>query len=226
MRIPAKSTLAAALALCCIASAASAAPLFAPLENGGTHARAALFDTAYRALAEDPALANFQMVAVDAAQITPRTRVISLNLAPGLLLTAQRVDSYRTKDGLTVWHGVLLDGGVKGAQLDALKTVTLVRNGKKLTGSVHYAGEWYHLRPLRQGGHALVAVAVDKLPADEAADEAPMPTVPAPAPLLPAASAPAASISASTSTRTVIRLDRWKTVDQLRASLNPLVAWR
>jgi hypothetical protein len=199
MRIPAKLTFAAALALGFIAASASAGPLFAPLEDGSTRARAALFDTAYRALAEDPALANFQMVTVDTAQVTPRNRVISLNLAPGLLVTAQQVSSYRTKDGLIVWHGILLDGGVKGPQLDPSKTVTLVRNGNQLTGSVSYAGEWYHLRPLRQGGHALVAVEINKLPADDAEDD-PMPVAPAPDPLIPATAA-SASIP-----RTVIRV--------------------
>jgi hypothetical protein len=199
MRIVAKATFAAAWALCFIVSAASARPLFTPFENGSTRARAALFDTAYRALAEDLAMANFQRVAVDAAQVTRQTRLITLNLAPGLLLTARQVGSYRTKDGLIVWQGILLDGGVKGPQLDALKTVTLVRNGNKVTGNVHYAGEWYHIRPLRQGGHALVAVNVDRLPADDP-DDAPMPTVPAPVPPIPATAA------ATSIPRTVIRV--------------------
>jgi hypothetical protein len=199
MRIPARPTFAAALALCFITSAASAAPLFAPLENGSTRARAALFDPAYRALAEDPALANFQMVKVDAAQVTPQTRVIRLNLAPGLLVTAQRVDSYRTKQGLIVWQGILLDGGIKGPLIDPRKTVTLVRHGEKLTGTVSYAGQWYHIRPLRQGAHALVAVEVDRMPADEVED-APLPLVPAPALREPAAEA------AESTSRTVIRV--------------------
>jgi hypothetical protein len=205
MRIRAKATFAAALALGFIAVAASARPLFAPLENESTRARAALFDTVYRALAEDPAMANFQIVTADAAQVTPQTQVISLNLAPGLLVTAQQVSSYRTKDGLTVWYGILLDGGVKGPQLDPRKTVTLVRNGNQLTGNVSYAGEWYHLRPLQQGGHALVAVEINKLPADdsddaESADEDPMPVVPAPAPLI------SATATSTSIPRTVIRV--------------------
>lgn len=200
MRIPVRSTFATAWALCFIASAASAGPLFTPVETGSAHARAALFDTAYRALAEDPAMANFQIVAVDAAQVTRQTRVISLNLAPGVLLTARQVDSYRTKEGLIVWHGILPDGGVKGAHLDPFRTVTLVRNGNKLTGTVHHAGEWYHIRPLRRGGHALVAVAVDRLPAEHA-DESPMRVVlPAPAALH------LATEEAASTTRTVIRL--------------------
>src|SRR5215213_189479 len=199
MRILAKGTLAAALVLCSFTSAASAGPLFARLETGSTHARAALFDTAYRALAQDPAMANFQMVTADAAQVTRRAQTISLNLAPGLLVTARQVDSYRTKDGLIVWQGILLDGGVTGPRLDPLNTVTLVRNGKKLTGNVHYAGDWYHIRPLRQGGHALVTVNVNQLPPDHS-DEAPMPVVPAPASPIPATAALAST------PRTVIRV--------------------
>lgn len=198
MRILSKVALAAAL-VCFITSAASAAPLFLPRENGSTRARAALFDTAYRALSQDPAMANFQIVTVDAVQVSRKTRVISLNLAPGLLVTAQQIDSYRTKDGLIVWQGILLDGGVKGPRLAPFNTVTLVRNGSKVTGNVHYGEEWYHIRPLRQGGHALVAVKIDQMPAEHA-DDSPMPVVPAPAALVPAT-------AASTSIpRSVIRL--------------------
>jgi peptidyl-Asp metalloendopeptidase len=199
MRIPARPIFAVALALGCITTAASAGPLFAPLEQENARVRAALFDPGYRALAEDPAMSDLRVVKVDAAQVTLGAQVIRLPLSPGLLVTAQRVDAYRTKEGLLVWQGILLDGGVKGPLLDPRKTVTLVRHGGKLTGTVSYAGQWYHLRPLRLGGHALVAVQVDRMPADELED-APLPLVPAPAP--PGAAAQAA---ASTS-RTVVRL--------------------
>lgn len=198
MRLLAKAAFAAALAPGFIASVAFADPLLEPVENGRLRARAALFDTAYRALAQDPAMADLRIVAADAAQVTRQTREIRLDLAPGLQLTARQIDAYRTQDGLTVWHGLLLDSGAKGP-LDPFDTVTLVRNGGKLTGNVRYAGKWYHIRPLWRGGHALVAVKVDEMP-PEHVPGASMPAVPAPAPLIPAT-------AASTSTaRTTIRV--------------------
>jgi len=185
MRIFWKAVLAASLVLPFTASTASASagPLFAPFEDESTRAKAALFDSAYRSLVQDPAMADFQVVAPDATQVTRRTRMLGLNLAPGLLLTAQRVDSYRTREGLIVWYGVLLDDGSKGLQFNPINTVMLVRNGNKLTGNIHYNGEWYHLRPLPRGGHALVAVNINRLPVDD--DEKLMPTVPLPVPLIP-----------------------------------------
>lgn len=187
----------AALVLCSFTSAVSAnGPLFAPIDNGSTRAQAALFDTAYRALAQSPAMARFQVVRADVAQVNQRTRMITLNLAPGLVVTAQQADSYRTKDGLIVWYGILLDHGSKGLQFNAINTVTLVRNGDKVTGNVHYNGEWFHVRPLKQGGHALVAVDVSRMPRDD--DESLMPLV------LPAPKA--ASAEVATIARTVIRV--------------------
>jgi hypothetical protein len=131
MRTLWKTTFGAVLVLSFIASAASAGPLFSPLGNNSTRAQAALFDTAYRALTQDPAMANFQIVTADAAQVNRRTRMITLNLAPGLVVTAQQADSYRTKEGLIVWYGILLDNGSKGLQFNPINTVTLVRNGDK-----------------------------------------------------------------------------------------------
>src|SRR2546423_1738279 len=100
MRTLLKAAIVSVLSLCLSAHSVSAVPLFAPHSDESSRAKAALLDSAYRALTQEPAMAELQIVAVAAAQVSRQTEMLSLNLAPGVLLTARRVDSYRTKTGL------------------------------------------------------------------------------------------------------------------------------
>ena len=65
-------------------------------------------------------------------------------------------------------------------RFDPLNTVTLVKDGDTITGNVHYKGDWYKIRPLRSGGHALVAVDQKAMPPDHPPAYANLPVRPMP----------------------------------------------
>jgi hypothetical protein len=164
--------------LALLAGAALAAPaapagsaLFSPLPISPTYAKALNSDESYRVLAESPSTAALELVRANAAVVEEKAGSIDLNLGAGLDLKVQRVEAYRTESGSLVWTGVISDA-VKGifkpdaVPFDPLNTVTLVRDGDMITGNIHYNGDWYKIRPLKSGGHALVAVDSKAMPPD------------------------------------------------------------
>ena len=148
----------AALAL--TAGSAHAAALFSPLEDDSAFQKAAAFDTAFQALAQDPATASLTVVRANPDLVSNKASSISLNLGPGLDLVARQVSSYTTGSGSLVWSGVILDPGAKGLSFSPINTVMMVRDGNTITGNVHYNGEWLAIRPLRTGTHAIVSMDV------------------------------------------------------------------
>lgn len=140
-------------------------------------------DTSYQALANDPAIDVVDVVRARPGLLRKETASFALPLAPGLGLRAFQTDAYDTAGEMLVWSGVLVsdlitDAGTAAEAFDPTNTVTMVRNGDRLTGTVHWQGETFQLRPLKTGDHALVALDSKLMPPDHPAEFAKLKTVP------------------------------------------------
>lgn len=167
-----------AMAVSLLASApAQAADLLNPLNLDSAAAKRLAGDSAYLALASDPATATLQLRRANPGAVSLAADQISLRLDPNLVLEIRRLDSYRNESGSLVWYGVVFRSTEPEFKLNALNTLLLVRNGAKITGDLHYEGEWYQIRPLKGGGHALVKVDRSQIPPDHAPGVAPPPEV-------------------------------------------------
>jgi hypothetical protein len=159
--------------------------LFSPLEVSPAYGKALNQDESYRVLADSPSTSALQVVRANAAVVNPRAEEVVLNLGQGLDLRVHRIESYPTKSGSLVWSGVI-DDAITGifdpakVKFDPLNTVTLVKSGDQITGNIHYNGEWYKIRPLKSGGHALVAVNQNAMPPDHPPAYADLPIRPMP----------------------------------------------
>jgi hypothetical protein len=174
-----------AAALVFVAGAAHATgALFSPLEVSPAYGKVLNSDLSYRALADSPSTASLQIVRANAAVVNEKAATVTLNLGAGLDLNVRRLESYRTGSGSLVWTGVVQDAlsgfSPEDIQFDPLNTVTLVKDGDTITGNVHYQGDWYKIRPLKSGGHALVAVDQKAMPPDHPPAYANLPVRPMP----------------------------------------------
>ncbi len=179
--------MAAALGLLA-ASAHAGDALFSRFEPSAANRQALVLDTSYHALADSPATASLELVQANANLVTLKTESLDLNLGMGLDLRAHRVNSYVMNTGSLVWAGIIENPGVLSVpfspdslEFDPHNTVLLVKSGKTITGNVHFNGEWYKIRPLKTGGHAIVAVNHAAMPPDHPKAynrlrEIPMPT--------------------------------------------------
>jgi hypothetical protein len=160
-----------AFGIAAFASQAARQPLFSATKAAPAGITA---DASYRALVENRATRSVQLVQADAAQIDAKTDALQLGL--GDAGTAYLRSATRNPDGTVVWYGNL---GRDFGLLDTVKaklggeiaddpnnSVLIVRNGDKLTGTIRAKGQLYQLRPLRSGGHAIVAIDESKMPAD------------------------------------------------------------
>ena len=175
-----------AVALTLMAGAAHAgSALFSPMDRW--REKGLSLDESFQALVENPATASLRLVRAHARAVNPKAASLTLNLEPGLELRAYQVESYVNKSGIQVWSGVIEDLGwsnipfsLKELHFNPVNYVTLVRNGDKITGNVHFEGEWYQIRPLRGGGHAIVTVDRKAMPPDHPGEYAGLPVVPMP----------------------------------------------
>lgn len=161
-----------ACALAFVAASAHAGnPLFSPMDR--SREKGLALDESFQALIESPATASLRLVQANSRRVNEKTAALTLNLEPGLELRAHRVESFVDKSGMLVWSGVIEDLGwgnvpfsIKDLRFDPINSVMMVRNGDKITGNIHFQGEWYKIRPLQGGGHAIVAVDKKSMPAD------------------------------------------------------------
>lgn len=170
-----------------MAVSAHAGALFSPLDDG-SYSKALGLDLSYKTLADNPSTRALYLVKANADVVSEKAASLTLNLEPGLELRAHQVNSYRMKSGSLVWSGVIEDPGfirvpfAQGEiQFDSINTVMMVRDGDTITGNVHFNGEWYKIRPLKTGGHAIVLAEVSAMPADHPAEYAKLPTYRMPA---------------------------------------------
>lgn len=172
----------AVLALGCAAAAYAGEPLFAPYEGWF---KALERDASYRALADSPATATMELVKANVGALTLETDTVTLNLESGVDLKVHRLNSYVMNTGSQVWVGVVEDPGswiyptlAEEMAFDPANQVIMVKDGNTLTGNVHFAGDWYKIRPLRSGGHAIVKVDLTSMPPDHPEEFADVPTYP------------------------------------------------
>jgi hypothetical protein len=165
--------MAAVLGFMAVAASAAGNELFTNLDVSGPYGRSLTLDASYQALAGSPATGSLQVVRANPDLVQLKTESLDLNLEPGFTVRAHRVKSYVANTGSLIWHGVLEDFGVADVpfaadtvRFDPMNTITMVKSGKTLTANVHYNGEWYKIRPLRTGGHAIVAVNYAAMPPD------------------------------------------------------------
>lgn len=153
-------------------SAAQGSPsLFAPVP---AVFRAAQGDSAFDALAADPASAKIDVVMANAAALHADTQSLTLDLDMGgpVRLTALRGDAYYVEDGSLVWKGSIVETALSRDMTDreiaedALNSVILVRNGDKVTGNVRVLGQLFKIRPLHDARHAIVEVDENAMPLD------------------------------------------------------------
>jgi hypothetical protein len=183
------------LAVVLALSAVSAIPaqagdaLFSPLEIASVHGASLSLDTSFQALLDNPTTASLRVVRANADMVTRKAETLRLNLGEGLDFRAHQVRSYVNNFGNLVWYGVIEDqqGAVivpfsaEALKFDPINSVMLVRDGKTITGNVHYGGELYKIRPLKTGDHAIAAVDFSSLPPDHPAEYGSLPTYKMPA---------------------------------------------
>jgi peptidyl-Asp metalloendopeptidase len=114
-------------------------------------------------------------VLANAAAIEPETGAILLDLdidGP-VRLTATRKAAYRNDDGSVVWEGTVSDTtdetsrrGEAEIASDPMNSVTLVRDGTFVTGSIRVHGQLFAVRPLFDGRHVVIEVDESKMPPD------------------------------------------------------------
>ncbi len=159
------------------AAAADTAPLFAA--PSALLARNADAAPAFRALRSDPAATRVDLVRADSAQIREDRDTLLLNLAPGLSLTARKLEAERTDDGVVIWQGTLAKpsdelariGRYGDAELidNPAESAILVRNGDNIAGTVRTGGKLYRIDPLANGGHAISLIDESRMPPDHPA---------------------------------------------------------
>jgi hypothetical protein len=147
--------------------------------------RALMLDSSYVALADDPAIGMLDVVRARPGLLAKETASFALPLAPGLGLRAYRTDAYDTAGEMLVWSGVLVsdleqDAAAAAQAFDPLDTVVIVRNGDKLSGTFHWNGETFQIRPLKTGDHAIIALDSKVMPPDHPAEYAKLKTIPMP----------------------------------------------
>jgi hypothetical protein len=180
-------TLAMVLATVVMAGPASArVDLFAPLDPAQVTGKSLNADASYRAVAESATTRSMLLVQARPEAIDLETATVSLGeLERGLALRAHRVSSYTTRSGALVWAGVIEDPASavvpfnpETFEFDPVHSVMLVKNGDMITANIHFAGEWYKVRPLRSGGHVIVSVDQSAMPPDHPAEYAQLRTIP------------------------------------------------
>lgn len=134
----------------------------------------------------NPAARRVQLVRADAAAVTLATSELAVDLGDGRTLRVEKASAYANEDGTLVWEGAvgglgasvdrMRRHGAREALEDPLNSMTLVRDGGMLTGSIHAEGRLFTLEPLADGRHVLVEVDQSRLPGDEVSGR-PLPVV-------------------------------------------------
>ena len=138
-------------------------PLFlGTVQPTGTHT------AAVQALANRPENVSVRIVRADASAVSRDTAELDLDL--GRVTVTALLDKVQANpSGSQVWFGHLKDAKPRPAinkevRRDEQNSVTLVRRGNGITGSVRVAGKLYRIQPLPDGTHAVIEVDESKMP--------------------------------------------------------------
>jgi peptidyl-Asp metalloendopeptidase len=166
------------------ASAHAGTALFSRFEATAANRQVLALDPSYHALADSPATSSLELVQANADRVSLKTATLDLNLEEGLELRAHRLNSYVMNTGSLVWYGIIENPGLLNVpfspdslEFDPINTAMLVKNGRTITGNVYFNGEWYKIRPLKTGGHAIVRVNHTAMPPDHPKEYARLPVV-------------------------------------------------
>lgn len=197
--------LALVLALTAVSAQAGDA-LFSPLDVSSVYGSSLSLDTSFQAALDDPARVSLRLVRANLGVLHERATTLTLDLDHGLQLKAHRVESYRANTGSLVWSGVIEDPRsvivpytAEAIQFDPINSVMLVKNGDTVTGNVHFGGEWYKIRPLKTGAHAIVLVDPSAMPPDHPAEYAKLKTYD-----MPIVPGPSSAVAADTVIRVMV----------------------
>jgi hypothetical protein len=173
----------AAVAVLALGAAAAHADgnLFSTLDTRDLNSKALGLDASFRALADNPTTASLKLVRVNDAAVSEQASTLTLDL-DGFEMRVHRVDAYRAKSGSLVWAGIIEDLSSSPVPFapdafafDPVNTVMMVKNGNRITANIHFDGEWYKVRPLRRGDHAVVKVNLAAMPPDHPESYATLP---------------------------------------------------
>jgi hypothetical protein len=130
-------------------------------------------DSALLALQNDRALEIMQYTGINADALRVDADAVMLNFGPGLMVPANRTNSYLNDDGSVTWigavadpYGALIKGTGPDEIADPMNEVILVRNGDKVTANARISGQWFAIRPLHDGRHVIAAVDEKQMPPD------------------------------------------------------------
>ena len=178
-----------ALAPLACATAGEARALFTPMPMAAMQSTQ---DPTLVAIHDVPAYQMISRVIADENALREDTPEIHLSLAPELHGEVQRTHAQTLPDGSTVWRGqwnenssAILALDMQPSWFEAANEVTLVKRSGRITGSVRANGQLYVIRPLASGGHAIIAVTENKLPAGLAPLETAQALPPAIDPVMP-----------------------------------------
>jgi peptidyl-Asp metalloendopeptidase len=167
-----------ALGLFASAGAAVAGqPLFVGELTPTAESRAAL-----QSIAARPDSSNVRALRANPAVVSASTHEIELDLGlrrvNAVLESAESVD-----DGGLVWIGHIKEtaksrpGSLREVDSDAANSAILVRRGSGVTGNVRVDGKLYRIRPLPEGGHAVVEIDESRMPKDHPGEFDALPTI-------------------------------------------------
>ena len=159
--------LALALALALLSSQTLAAPF-------AQHSRAAL-DTTHTVVAglrADRSTAALNLMQIDSSALSADSDRLEIQLAGNRSVLARRSNSRFSEDGTLIWEGYIegksnppgADGRAQPDEL--LNTVTLVKSGDEVAGTLRIDGRLHKLSSLGRGQHVLASIDESKLPPD------------------------------------------------------------
>src|SRR6201996_5308884 len=132
-----------------------------------------LQDETLRAIHNVPAFQMINRVAANTSALQEGTMDVTLSLASGIRGSARKAHAETLPDGSVVWSGQWNDTAFGGMAFDvsdewsdAANEITLVNRQGWITGSIHANGQFYAVRPLASGGHAIIAVSEADMPAE------------------------------------------------------------
>ncbi|GHA89594.1 M12 family metallo-peptidase [Cognatilysobacter bugurensis] len=167
-----------ALGLFASAGAAIAAqPLFVGELTPTAKSRAAL-----QSIAARPDSSGLRALRANPAVVSASTQEIQLDLGMRRV-TAVLENAEAVGEGGLVWSGRIKEtaksrpGSLREVASDAANSAILVRRGNGVTGNVRVDGKLYRIRPLPEGGHAVVEVDESRMPKDHPAEYDALPKI-------------------------------------------------
>lgn len=125
-----------------------------------------------RTLLDDPAMADIRLVDVNPQQVAASTQALVVPMPDGSEVRFELIRVDQSTPGMTGWIGDVPGQrkrrftGASEVGMDPFSWVSLVREGDRVAGSLHVAGQAYRLLPIGAGKHVLVKVDESRLAPD------------------------------------------------------------